>query len=466
MDSDATSGVIQRLVDSVREAAGRTSRPQRLADRLARVFVPIVFIVATVVFLAHWKTTGLHGAFMSSMAVALIACPCALAIATPLAVWAALGNAAKHGVVFRSSDDLTTLSEIDHICIDKTGTVTTDQPRLANAWYDEGYEDRARQVANQLSAESLHPLSNELATRFLGHDAKRGMQIGPATSFSGQGVVAQITTAAVDGSKAQPIDAVLGSVAFCDERGLCFSETLQQATNLASARDQSVVCVGWGKRVRAVFAFDESLRPGAASFVQGLGQLGLRALLLTGDKADRASRVADELGLDASAQLLPGDKQQVITNLQSNGHKVAMLGDGLNDAPALGTADVGIALGCGSEVTRDAAGICLVPSELALLPWAVKLARVTKRTIHRNLIWAVTYNCVGIALAAAGKLNPIFAALAMVLSSGFVIAESLRLSALPGPLAVGVGHGQSPGDVEALSRPRDEFRPIGTATHG
>lgn len=462
VDANAASGMIQRLVESVHEAASRASRPQRLADRLATVFVPLVFVIALLVFVTHWKTTDMQAAFMSSMAVALIACPCALAIATPLAIWAALGNAAKQGVVFRTSDDLMALSAIDYICIDKTGTVTTDQPRLAGSWYQEGSEKDAVDITRQLSSQTMHPLGRALDQQLCGQVAENGMSIGPTTMSPGKGISGQLTIVTDDNTMVTSL-AAMGSGSFCIEKGLRFSDRLRKRQQRAIDCGQSVVCVGWHRQVRAVFGFEESLRGDAFAAVEALHGLGLRTLLLTGDQVERASRIASELGLAATAQLLPGEKQDVIAQLQARGHKVAMMGDGLNDAPALCAADIGIALGCGAEITRDAADVCLLSSRLVLVPWVVELSRVTRRTIRRNLIWAMAYNGLGIALAATGQLNPIFAALAMVFSSGFVIAESLRLSTRPGPLTSDARQVRMSAEIRGLPHALEELTTIGAS---
>ena len=449
VDANVDEGLIHRLVDAVRNAAISASRPQRSADRLATVFVPLVFLISVLVFLWHWHAAGIHAGMLASMAVALIACPCALAIATPLTIWAALGNAARHGVVFRRSDDLIALADVDTVCIDKTGTLTSDRPRLAGAWYLKDEERAVIAATTRLAAQTLHPLAGALETHFSDISANQDSTVSfePAKTFPGQGVTAQFRFEADE----SPQTALLGSAKFCDEHGLQFSPNLRQRTNEATLGGQSIVCIGWGARVRGVFAFDESLRAGASDAVKALRALSLRTLLVTGDQLGRAQQVARSLDLDVAAQLLPGEKQQVVEQLQANGHKVAMIGDGLNDAPALSAADVGVALGCGAEITRDAADVCLLSSELTSLPWAVRLARVTQTTLRRNLTWAVTYNSIGIALAASGNLNPILAALAMVFSSGFVIAESLRLSVMPGPATstkrLQIDIDNDPGDV-------------------
>lgn len=429
----ASSGVIQRLVAMVHAAAHQTSRPERLADRLARIFVPLVFVLAIAVFVVHWQLNGWHAALMASLAVTLIACPCALAIATPLAVWAGLSCAAKQGVIFRTSDDLIRLAGVDIVCFDKTGTLTTDQPQLAKTWFEDAEEaEQVLDVAQQLSAQTLHPLGKALGTCLGDRVAPQPLRVGPATSVAGRGVTAELTCAE-DEPQSNTL-ALMGSLQLFRERDGTISAAAQSSWEAAVRQGRPAVCVGWGGRIRGIFAFDETLREAAGITVQRLQNQGLRTLLLTGDQVERARRIGKTTSMEIAADLLPGDKLQMVAQLQADRHSVAMLGDGLNDAPALGAADVGIALGCGADVARDAADVCLLSPVLQLVPWAIELARDTQRTIRRNLFWAVGYNSVGITLAAAGKLNPILAAVAMVFSSGFVIVESLRLAARPGPL--------------------------------
>ncbi len=462
----ATEGTIPRLVASVRQAASQTCRPQRLADRLARVFVPLVVFITIVVFLTHWHANDLRAAWMSSMAVALIACPCALAIATPLAIWAALGRAAEQGVVFKTSDDLTTLSQVDTLCIDKTGTLTTNEPRLAGSFFDDlTHEATARDVVRQLAQQTRHPLADALQ-RWLGETpiAAHGT-LRDATTVPGKGVRAlwsPLDDAPASGCR----PAVLGNREFLEAQDMRCSAPLREFTDHSVAQGLSVVLVGWQDQARAVFAFEESLRGDAQQALHELRERGLKILILTGDHQQRAHRMAEQLQVDVAAKLLPEDKLRTIANLRRAGNTVAMLGDGLNDAPALGAADVGIALGCGADVTRDAADVCLLSSALSALPWAVDLARATRRTIRRNLLWAVVYNSLGIGLAAAGKLNPMLAAVAMVFSSSFVIAESLRLGALAGPrapLAESPSTRQAGGPATAADEPANSVAPPGRA---
>ncbi len=383
----ASQGVIQRLIEAVHETVRQSSRPERLADQLAAVFAPLICVIAVAVFVAQYQAHGSHAAMMASMSVALIACPCALAIATPLAIWAALSKAAQHGIVFRSSDDLTSLAEIDHICLDKTGTLTTGTPRLIDSFQagnDHRFEAR---IAKLLAAQTRHPLAAALLAQIPDDNADfTEVSVTAARTLPGKGVIAELEMENEDGSRLQTT-AILGSKACCEEYKLQFPHAIQEWLDQLSTRNTSSVFVGWDGMVQACFIFDESLRRETRPTIELLQDMSLSITLLTGDQSGRASRVADELGVSVASQLLPADKQAAITDLQSQGRLVAMVGDGLNDAPALGLANVGIALGCGVEVSRDAADVCLMSSNLLLLPWAIGLARRTRSTIRRNLFW-------------------------------------------------------------------------------
>ena len=416
-----SDGVIPRLVAAVREAATSKSHVELLADRAMRVFVPFVLLMVVIVFSWHLRSDGIRTALMSSMSVALIACPCALAIATPLALWAALGAAASQQVVFRKSDDLLTLADIDTVCLDKTGTLTGSDRELVDEQYDAD-PDQAHRVTAALVAATQHPLVDTLRGRLPSHVQPAHLQT--ASTIPGGGVHGRISFDERENS----VPAALGSAEFCKSLGVIFPEAISAAETRAAQAGHSLVMVAWGGVAQACFAFHEQVRAGVMESVEQLKQMGLAVELLTGDQPVRAQQLADGLGIRAFAKLLPEEKLEHLSALQSAGHQVAMVGDGINDAPALSRANIGIALGCGVEVSRDAADVCLMSSELSALPHMVKLAKQTKRTVKRNLAWAFGYNMIGMGLAATGRLNPILAATAMVLSSSFVIAESLRLS--------------------------------------
>ncbi len=498
--ASAQEGVIQRLVQSVREAAQHRSRPERLADRLATVLACVIAVVVVPVFTYHFAHGGFQTAMMSSMSVVLIACPCGLAVATPLAVWSALSQAAAHGVVFRSSDDMLQLAKIDFLCLDKTGTVTSGEPTLVRSvWADDatpfatepqptppmpasaplrdsvghhnpGLSHGSRladdqdsigavpartaeasprvawaiQVTRQLAMNTQHPLAEGLASQLMpdGVDGIESAHSAPEMfdpqrvslknlrTIPGRGVTASLVA---PGPLNQPErHAVLGNEALCRERQLDFPPAIRDALDDAKHRGLSTVLFGWEASVFGCFVFRESFRDDAKLAMARLNELKIPILLLTGDRHERANAVASELGINVAAERLPEEKRAFVQSLQAKGHHVAMVGDGLNDAPVLSQADVGIAMGCGVEVSRDAADVCLLASdELQRIPWAIQLARGAQRTIAKNLFWAVAYNSVGIVVAASGRLNPIFAAAAMVLSSLLVISESLKFKADP-----------------------------------
>jgi P-type E1-E2 ATPase len=220
---------------------------------------------------------------------------------------------------------------------------------------------------------------------------------------------------------------VLGSLRLMDERGLELPAPLAPAVKDAVAAAQPITAIGWGEQVRGLFVFQEELRPEAAAALADLRSLGLDVMVLTGDHPARAEQLGQALGVPVRAELLPEDKWRLLLECRQAGERVAMVGDGINDAPALAASDVGIALGCGADVARDAAGVCLLSNDLTRIGWAVRLARRTVRVIRQNLFWAFCYNILGIALAAAGLLNPVVAALAMFLSGVLVLGNSLRL---------------------------------------
>ena len=450
----ADESVIQRLVRSVREAAQQRSRPERLADRLASVLAVAITLIAVAVFGFHHLHSGLQHAMMAAMSVVLIACPCALAVATPLAIWTALSQAAERGIIFRTSDDLLRLSQVDHVCFDKTGTLTTGMPMLESyvivseddmaEFFSDGSTTVASvgvessafvlSAARALAKNTSHPLATAMLQHLSdlpdvnGDDSDvriEDIQIADVRTSPGRGVTA--VTKSSGAAMATSLPLALGSERLCREMQMQFPRRIRHVLNRASAEGLSVVLVGCGEIVRGCFVFCESLRAESRSAIASVQSLDVPVSILTGDRKNRGAAIADELGVEVHAELLPNEKCQVIETLRNEMRQVAMVGDGLNDAPALGLADVGIAMGCGVELSRDVAEVCLLSSDVRLVPWAVELARMTRKTINRNLFWALAYNTIGIGLAATGKLNPILAAAAMVLSSVLVISESLKL---------------------------------------
>jgi heavy metal translocating P-type ATPase len=427
-------GVIRRLILLVREAASRPGRVDRLVDRVSTVFAAVIAVLAVAVFAFHWQQSGFHMALMASMSVVLIACPCALAIATPLAVWAAIGQSASRGIVFRSSDDLLRLAKIDHVCFDKTGTLTTDTPQLKTTDWTPGDAELGLSLTRLMATRTRHPLATAVQSG-LAEDAMAGetkrfdSTMISCRTIPGCGVLGEVEILE-DGpaTKVRRRTVAMGSRAFCLQQGMKLSPEWESAKHGGDDDGLSTMLIGWDENVRGCFTFAEETRAGAAEAIQLFRSQEVAVELLSGDHAGRVEEIGRNLQIEVSSERTPASKLERIQELQSKGRTVVMVGDGVNDAPALSAADVGIAMGCGAEVSRDAADVCLMSSNLLLLPWAVRMARDTHRTIRRNLVWAMGYNALGVAIATTGRLNPIVAAIAMVLSSVFVITESLRLA--------------------------------------
>ncbi|MEX2185415.1 MAG: cation-translocating P-type ATPase [Pirellulales bacterium] len=413
----ASQGTLSRIVAAVRAAAIRKDRYQSLADHIAAWFTPLVVVVALAALVYHARTNTLADGVMAALAVVLIACPCALALATPMAIWTALGAAARQQVLFHDGDALAQLATVSHVDFDKTGTLSTGQATVEQLLLAAGEDrDRVLRVAATLASGSSHPLS--IAVARYASDANRYECDGVRT-LGGLGLKASIPAIDADGA--------LGGMRLMDRERFVADEAILAALDAARRDNLAVVCIGWSGRVRGVFLLAEAFRAEVPQVIRRLGELGLSLRVLTGDRADRCGELA-QIGLAVEAELLPDDKLAAVERLRRQRRGVAMVGDGVNDAPALAAADVGIAMGCGADISRASAGVCLLGNDLSRLPWAVELARRTVRTIRWNLAFAFVYNIAGIALAATGRLNPIFAAIAMTASSLLVISNSLRLT--------------------------------------
>jgi heavy metal translocating P-type ATPase len=415
------AGTLPRLIELVRRAREARGHYQELADRLSGLVFPVVGATAIATFGWHWYAAGLDHGLMAALAVVLVACPCALGLATPLAVWAALGTAARRQVLFRSGEALERLADIRALRFDKTGTLTTGDVRVADFITAPGDDSASRtamlHAAARLSASSLHPF-NRAIVAFV--DAC-GFGVGAADvrQFSGRGISGRIDS--------DSDCSYLGSRAFMTESGLKLPESLEKDLERGDDARNSVAYFGHKGIVGGVFVFEEDLRDSARPTLAWLQQHGYDVAVLTGDRRQRAKLLADELQVPVIAELLPEQKLAAIREAQKSVGPVAMVGDGINDAPALAASDVGIALGCGTDVSRHSAAVCLLANDLTRLTWAIEFAQGAVRVMRRNLLWAFAYNTIGIALAATGRLNPALAALLMVVSSALVIRRSLSL---------------------------------------
>ncbi|WHT19128.1 heavy metal translocating P-type ATPase [Crossiella sp. CA-258035] len=416
--ADTQLAQMARLVE---QAQAGKAQVQRLADRVSAVFVPVVLLVA-VGTLAFWLLWGAGASFALTAAVAVlvIACPCALGLATPTALLVGTGRGAQLGILVKGPEVLESTRRVDTIVLDKTGTVTTGVMTLAGAVPAEGF-DRAEllRLAGAVEAASEHPIARAIAE---GASAEAG-ELPAVTEFGnneGLGVQGQVAGRAV----------LVGRPRLLAERGVELPAELTEAVRVAEASGRTVVAAAVDGAAAGLLMVSDTVKPTSAEAVRRLRELGLRPVLLTGDNATVAAAVAAEVGIpaeDVIAEVLPADKVAAVRGLQEQGRVVAMVGDGVNDAPALAAADLGLSLGTGTDVAIEAGDLTLVRGDLRVAADAIRLSRRTLGTIKGNLFWAFAYNVAGLPLAAAGVLNPMLAGAAMAFSSVFVVTNSLRL---------------------------------------
>jgi len=428
--ADTAVAQIARLVA---EAQSGKARVQRLADRISSVFVPVVIGLAAVTF-AAWLVLGgsASDAFTAAVAVLIIACPCALGLATPTALMVGTGRGAQLGLLIKGPEVLESTRTVDTVVLDKTGTVTTGRMSLVELTVAEGVDrDEALRLVGALENASEHPVARAISRAALGAPASQGVT-APARATGDARLPAVEEFANREGLGAEGLvdgRAVLaGRPALLAERGMILPPELAAARIVAEQRGETAVAAAWDGQARAVFVVADTVKPSSAEAVSELRALGLRPVLLSGDNDTTARAVAAEVGVDeVIAEVLPAGKADVVRRLQSDGRVVAMVGDGVNDAPALAEADLGLAIGTGTDVAIEASDLTLVSGDLRAAPDAIRLSRATLRTIKQNLGWAFGYNVAAIPLAAAGLLSPVIAAAAMALSSVSVVANALRL---------------------------------------
>ena len=406
---------LAQMARLVADAQSGKAPVQRLADRVSGVFVPVVIVLA-VATLGFWLSTGggVAAAFTAAVAVLIVACPCALGLATPTALLVGTGRGARLGILIKGPEVLEATRRVDTVVLDKTGTVTAGRMALVEVHVTDGVtaEEALRQAA-AVEAASEHPVAAAIVAAATGVPA-----VSDFRNVEGLGVRGIVDGRAV----------LVGRPALLAHAGVALPPVLSDALGAAQARGRTAVVVAWEGAARAVLVVADTVKPTSAEAVARLRALGLHPLLLTGDSAAAARAVADEVGIDeVIADVLPADKVDVVKRLQADGRVVAMVGDGVNDAAALAQADLGLAMGTGTDVAIEAADITLVRGDLRTAADAVRLARRTLRTIRGNLFWAFAYNVAALPLAAAGLLNPMIAGAAMAASSAFVVTNSLRL---------------------------------------
>jgi Cu+-exporting ATPase len=412
---------LARMARLVADAQNGKAAAQRLADRISAVFVPAVIVLALGT-LAAWLALGegAEAAFTAAVAVLIIACPCALGLATPTALMVGTGRGAQLGILIKGPEVLESTRAVDTVVLDKTGTVTTGSMTLTGVLLADGVAERdALRLAGALEHASEHPVARAVAAGA----AHRVGALPSAEDFAnlpGLGVEGVVDGHAV----------LVGREQLLRERSQPLPPELVRAKAAAEAAGGTAVAVGWDGRARAVLVVADAVKPDSAEAVRRLRALGLRPVLLTGDNAAVAAAVAAEVGIaadDVHAEVLPEDKVAVVRRLQAEGRTVAMVGDGVNDAAALAQADLGLAMGTGTDAAIEAGDLTLVRGDLRVAADAIRLARRTLTTIKANLFWAFAYNVAALPLAAAGLLNPVIAGAAMAFSSVFVVGNSLRL---------------------------------------
>ncbi len=443
--ADTTLAQVIRLVE---EAQGSAAPVQRLADRVAAWFVPAVGLIAlaaAVLWLFLGPDPSVRYAMLTLVAVFIIACPCALGLATPTAIIVGVGRSAERGILIRSAAALETAHRVDVVALDKTGTLTTGQPEVTDIMPAPGVRttDVLRYAAS-VETLSEHPIGRAVMRRA----QVDGLAVAPPTDFvahAGAGVTAVVAEQGV----------AVGNAALMEQVDASTDAELITAAAQLAAGGATPMFVALAGRIIGVIAVADTVKPGAPAAVAALHQMGVRTVMLSGDRAEVAAAVASECGIDEyHSGMLPADKADTIARMQADGHTVAMAGDGINDAPALARANVGIAMGGGTDIARETADVTLMRDDLMGVATALRMSRTTMRTIRQNLFWAFFYNTLLIPVAAgalypvftalggvpsglgfffgdAGFLNPILAALAMAFSSVSVVSNSLRLRRTP-----------------------------------
>jgi Cu+-exporting ATPase len=416
--------MLSRIIGLVQQAQGARAPIQRLADRISAVFVPVVLSIAIATFVL-WFDLGPRpaslNALVAAVTVLIIACPCAMGLAVPTAVMVASGRGASAGVLIKGGEPLERLANVDTVVFDKTGTLTEGSPKVVDFKLVAGQRDEVIGMIAAVESRSEHPLAKAIAA----YPAEaRHHTVADFEAVAGRGV-----HATVNGHRL-----LAGTQAFVEQSGVGTSAVDDTIAAWAAAGRTTVIAAIDGA-VAAVFAVADALRPESTAVVANLRRRGLRVVMVSGDRKTTAEAVAKQVGVDeVIAEVLPDGKVDAIKSLQRDGHRVAMVGDGLNDAPALAQADVGIAMASGTDIAAEAAAVTLMRSDLSAVEQAIALSTKTMKTMKQNLFWAFIYNVIGIPVAAGVLypwfgilLSPILASAAMAFSSVSVVTNSLRL---------------------------------------
>lgn len=410
---------LAQIIRAVARAQGSKAKIQSLADKITNIFVPIVGIIAILTFaawLAFVPGGGLDRAVINFVAVLIIACPCAMGLATPVAIVVGVGRAAQFGILPRDATALERLAVVDTIVLDKTGTITTGSPSVTGIHSIEMDEESALATAASLEAKSEHPL----AAAIVAAAKDRNLPLRDVANFSA--IVGKGARASDNGS-----ELLIGSAKLFEQNGIHL-DGLQSKVDSISERGETAILLSVDRKAMAVFGISDTPKTEAKEAIRDLHSLGQKTVLMTGDSNATAKTIAGVVGIDSVlAEVLPEAKAAEVKSLQAAGKNVAMVGDGINDAPALAQADVGIAMGTGTDIAMETADITILRGDLRAIPDSIQLSRATLRTIKQNLFFAFFYNVLAIPLAAAGFLSPIIGSLAMALSDLCVVGNALRL---------------------------------------
>jgi Cu2+-exporting ATPase len=421
--------LLSRIIETVRQAQGSKAPVQKTVDRIAGIFVPVVVGISLLSFVV-WMVFGGENAFTHALpamvTVLVIACPCALGLATPTAIMVGMGKGAHNGILIKDAESLERIHKVNAVVLDKTGTITVGKPAVREIIWNLSGPDRqqAEAVLYTLEMHSAHPLASAVAD-YLKHDMKDKFPLSGFENISGKGVRARL------GSKTF----AAGNLKFMSESGVQISKASLEQMDRMQEDAATVICFSEDNTLLAMIALADQVRDTSILAIEGLRNNDIEVYMLTGDNQHTAQAVARKTGIShVSANMLPAEKADFVSDLQKKGHVVAMVGDGINDSEALARADVSIAMGKGSDIAMDVAGMTLVSSDLRQIMKAIRLSGLTVRTIRQNLFWAFIYNIIGIPIAAGVlypvwgfMLSPVIAAAAMAMSSVSVVSNSLRL---------------------------------------
>jgi Cu+-exporting ATPase len=413
--------MLSHIIKLVEDAQAVKAPIQRLVDKVSAVFVPVVLLISAVTFLGWGFLTGdWQQALLNAVAVQVIACPCALGLATPTSIMAGTGVAARYGILIKDAEALETAHAVDIVAFDKTGTLTEGKPALVAIESAARAEPEILELARAVQQYSEHPLAKAVQAEA----ARRDIALHAATNaqaLPGRGVRAEVDGATVFLGNKRLMQEIAVATTGLEAAAQVHENAGRTVSWLAVQRDG-------GTELAGLLAFGDTLKPSSGAAVQRLRDIGVSSVMLTGDNPGSARAVAAAVGIDDfRAEVLPADKAKVVTALKQGGKTVAMVGDGINDAPALASADVGIAMSTGTDVAMHTAGITLMRGEPTLVADAIDISKKTYRKIQQNLVWAFIYNIVGIPLAALGYLNAVIAGAAMAFSSVSVVSNALLL---------------------------------------